>query len=344
MATTLQSQAEQVRKIINQAIAKLRTVTDELAIKKITTESWESLEKLVANKNTFRVTRSEFRKAIEQAFPTIEELTPGYYLTSAGKGKEERYEHLALWYATTNKERWEVVGDAARAQYFQELPPLPPKKSPTLAPTPGDKTQQPEQLEQVEPQSQQLEQVEPKPQPQPEVKPVLELEDMTIESLKLDTETQGMVESAIAQSGMSLAEFIQQACRVYAKTVTGKTRKHSEDLSVVDSETLRRDKAYSTHPGRAEELVKRAIQAIKYHNGQSTELNQKWLITQSLLVDMTGAKAVAVKNAMGNYQTDIDSHNKVLTEAGATSLLNRKGELKEDFCDEWVSRFPSGLD
>ena len=54
---TLQSQTEQVRQVINQAIAKLKTVTDELTIKEITIESWESLEKLVANKNTFRVTR-----------------------------------------------------------------------------------------------------------------------------------------------------------------------------------------------------------------------------------------------------------------------------------------------
>ena len=130
---------------------------------------------------------------------------------------------------------------------------------------------------------------------------------------------------------------------VYAKTVTGKTRKHSEDLSNVETETLRKDKAYSTHPGRASELVNRAVQAIKHHNGQSTELNQKWLITQSLLVDMTGAKATAVKSSMQQYQTEISDNNQELTDAGATPLLNPKSD-KEIFCKDWVRVVSSGID
>jgi hypothetical protein len=67
------------------------------------------------------------------------------------------------------------------------------------------------------------------------------------------------------------------------------------------------------------------------------------MITQSLLVDMTGAKASAVKNAMSKYP-EINDYNKVLRDAGATDLLNRKGELKEDFCEEWLRIIESGID
>ena len=304
------TQKEITTPVIEKAIAKLANITDELAIKKITLEAWLKLTKLVPNSTSFKPVRTAFRKAIEQAFPFSNVSKPGYYFTNAGKDKPERYEHLALWYTTTTKERWEVVGDEARAEYFKNLKPLP--------------------------------QPEPQPEPQPQQQ-TLNIENMTVENLKLDVETQQIVQDAIAQSGMSLPEFLQQACRVYAKTITCKTRKHSEDLSNVETEILRNDKAYGTHPGRAEELVKRAIRAIKYQNGLATELSQKWMITQSLLVDMTGAKASAVKNAMSKYP-EINDYNKALRDAGATDLLNRKGELKEDFCEEWLRIIESGID
>lgn len=301
-----------IEQVIVSAIAKLQNADDELTIKTITNEAWLKLEELVPNANSFGRIRTKFRKAIEQAFPYPEKSKPGYYLTRAGKEKEQRYEHLALWYATTAKERWEVVGDEARAKYFKELKPFPKSKTES----------------------------QPELQPEPQA---IDIEDMSVENLKLDVETQQIVQDAIAQSGMSLPEFLQQACKVYAKTITGKTRKHSEDLSNVKTEILRNDKAYGTHPGRAEELVKRAIRAIKHQNGLATELSQKWMITQSLLSDMTGAKATAVKSAMDKYP-EIKDYNEALTEAGATHLLNRKGELKDDFCNEWVRIVESGID
>jgi hypothetical protein len=56
---------------------------------------------------------------------------------------------------------------------------------------------------------------------------------MTIEQLELDADTRQTLENALLQSGMALPDFIQQAIKVYAKTVTGKTRKQSEDLATV---------------------------------------------------------------------------------------------------------------
>ena len=268
----------------------------------------------------------------EEECRAVEKENPTFYFTNEGKGQGGRYEHLALWYVTSKEERLHVVGAEARAKYLKAQKPFDqPEIEKSLVQVVED--------EQVDTQLEQVDLVET----QPEIEQVLEIDAMTISSLKLDAETQEMVENAIAQSGMSIAEFIQQACTVYAKTVTGKSRKYSKDLSYVETETLRKDKAYSTHPGRAGELVKRAVQAIKQHNGQSTELSQKWLITQSLIADMTGAKAAAVKAAMQHYQTDINNSNKSLKDDGATDLLNRKGG-KEAFCNDWVHLIPSGID
>jgi hypothetical protein len=87
---------------------------------------------------------------------------------------------------------------------------------------------------------------------------------MNIEQLELDPETQPTLLSALAQSGMPLPDFIRQAIKVYSKTITGKSQKRGEDLSAVPTDKLLNDPTYSTHPGRAEELTKRAIKAIKY--------------------------------------------------------------------------------
>ena len=334
--TTKQTQAEYIRQVAKEAVIKLKDTTDENTIKTITIECWELLNKNIPKYNYFRGALGKLRKAIEQAFPSTQTSKPGYYFTPLGKGKDERYEHLALWYATESKKRWDVVGDEARAQYFKSLKPFNQVSEVEEGQISKIEDNQESEVEKKKQQPEQVEQVK-------QVEQVLEIEDMTVDSLKLDAESQEMVERAVAQLGISITEFVQKACTVYAKTVTGKSDKHSEDLSHVETEVLRKDKKYSTHPGRAGELVNRAVQAIKNHNGQSTELSQKWLITQSLLVDMTGAKAAAVKAAMLHYQSDIDGCNTKLTEAGATNLLNRK-EGKEKFCIDWVYSVTSGID
>jgi hypothetical protein len=87
------------------------------------------------------------------------------------------------------------------------------------------------------------------------------LEDMKIEQLNLDAETQSMVENAIAYSGISLANFIRRACQVYARTITGKVKLADEDLSAVATADLLSDK-YKTHPARTDELTRRSIYGV----------------------------------------------------------------------------------
>jgi hypothetical protein len=151
------------------------------------------------------------------------------------------------------------------------------------------------------------------------------LEDMTIEQLELDADTQQTLENALLQSGMALPDFIRQAIKVYAKTVTGKTRKQSEDLATVPTDKLLNDPTYSTHPGRAEELTKRAIKAIKYYNAL-----------------LTGSRPSTVGKVLEQFKDDIESHNQSY---GLDNYSNRKrGKPSIEETINLTELTPDGLD
>jgi hypothetical protein len=166
---------------------------------------------------------------------------------------------------------------------------------------------------------------------------------MTIEQLELDADTQQTLENALLQSGMALPDFIRQAIKVYAKTVTGKTRKQSEDLATVPTDKLLNDPTYSTHPGRAEELTKRAIKAIKYYNANiATEQADRWCITQSAIASLTGSRASTVGKVLEQFKDDIESHNQSY---GLDNYSNRKrGKPSIEETINLTELTPDGLD
>ena len=169
------------------------------------------------------------------------------------------------------------------------------------------------------------------------------LKDMTIEQLGLDADTQQTLETALEQSGMALSDFIKQAVRVYAKTITGKTKKHSEDLSAVPTDKLLNDPAYSTHPGRAEELTKRAIKAIKYYNANiATEKADRWCITQSAIASLTGSRATTVGKVLEQFKDDIDSHNQTYDLDNYSNRKRGKPSIEETI--KLAELTPDGLD
>jgi hypothetical protein len=343
------SQEERAKQLAEDLVQKLQAVTDEETIRLVTLESWEKLQEIAPNENSFRRCRKIFRDIIKSVFPhklLDDGYSPSvkpslsYYYTEAKEDKKAtpRWEHLALWYSTTSKGREDVVGDKARVEYFSQWEQnysenFKKWKQSVLS---GETAQEAQKIKQVK----------------------LRLEDMTLEQLELDAETQEIVSNALEHSGMPIADFIRQACKVYAKTLTGKAKQSTEDLSTIPTNELREGKAYKTHPGRAEELVKRAIQAITLHNGQATEVNQKWLITQTLLLEMTGSKIPTIQELVGRkakdgtvlktgkYQTNVDDINKRLKDDyGVDDYLNRKPkEVKEKFIQEWVTLVPNGLD
>ncbi|MBW4631989.1 MAG: hypothetical protein KME30_08820 [Iphinoe sp. HA4291-MV1] len=326
---------EELENFISDIINKLATATDEETIKEIVMTGWRKARKKVPHPNTFaRQVRTPLRKAIENAFPcrSIEEPKPeGYYQTKAGKNKDSRWEHLALWFATTNEDRWSVTGDEARAKYWNNLPPLPEKPVETQVEQPP--SAQAPQEEQTQPTT-------------------LKLQNMTLEQLELDTETQQVVTDALNHSGMSLFDFIKQACKVYAKTIEGKAKQFDDDLSAVPTEKLLnvsqvvdgkevRSK-YFTHPKRAEELTKRAIAAIARHNINAPEKSQRWMITQTALQALTGSRPATIKKLLEQYKPMIDDHNHKYE---LNPYDNRKGsDRKIENEVDLVALVPDGLD
>ncbi|MGM3308895.1 hypothetical protein ACSQ6I_23440 [Anabaena sp. WFMT] len=313
------SDVKKASNIASELIAELDHITDELTIKKATLKYWHEMKKAVSEGNFSRC-RTTLRKAIQSAFPDKETATPGYYFTNSGKGQVERFEHLALWYATANEERWQVVGEDARKQYFGGLPEL-PKSEVT-----GDKST-------VETKPEVITAVEPTPE--------LTLDSMNIEALELDADTQQKVQDALTHSGLSLAEFIQKACTIYATTLTGKAKQFDSDLSAVETQELLTSAKYKTHPGRAEELAKRAIVALENHNNNCTEKSQKWMITQTAIQSLIGSKPATVKAILENYKTRLDDHN---TKHDLTPYDNRKKDkIIQDDIDLAVL-VPDGID
>ena len=299
------SDTKKASDIASKLTAELQNLTDELAIKKVTLKYWGEMKKAVSDGNFARC-RTVLRKAIQAAFPDKNEATPGYYFTKAGKGQVERFEHIALWFATTNEERWEVVGDDARNQYHSGF-------SPSL-------------------------------ETATEVKPETITEDNTVTEViaNIPTETQQKVQDALDYSGMSLADFIHKACTIYATTLTGKAKQFDSDLSGVETQELLSTK-YKTHPGRAREMVKRAIQAIKIYNSEMiSETGDRWHINQTAIQSLTGSKPQTVKEILADYQDDITSHNKNYE---LTPYLNRKADKRkiEDVIDV-AALVPNGIE
>ncbi|MBA3920171.1 MAG: hypothetical protein H0X31_00110 [Nostocaceae cyanobacterium] len=248
----------------------------------------------------------EVRKAVESAFPhSATQASDNQYFTDSGIGKVGRYQHLALKYLTFRREDWNAIGDDARKEYIEETSKVLPVIKPTL-PT---------------------------------------IKDMNIEQLELDIETQQIVLDAIAQSNLSLAEFIQQACKVYAKTVTGKSRKYADDdlTGVLTAELLdANNKEYKTHPKKIEELTRRAIAAItKYNNEIATEQYQKWFISGTTINALTGSRVQSVNEILKSYRENIDTHH---SKHVLTAYTNRgNGRKIEDEID-LVAMVPDGMD
>jgi hypothetical protein len=181
-----------------------------------------------------------------------------------------------------------------------------------------------------QPTEQLTEQLTEQPDEQPTEQVLPTLEDMNIEQLELDADTQETLETALLQSGMALPDFIRQAIKVYAKTITGKTRKQSEDLALVPTDKLLNDPKYSTHSSRAEELTKRAIKAIKHYNAKvATEAADRWCITQSAIASLTGSRASTIKKAMEAFADDIDSHNQTYSLGNYSNRKRGKPGIEE---------------
>ncbi|MBE9224872.1 hypothetical protein IQ264_05250 [Phormidium sp. LEGE 05292] len=283
---------------------KLDGIADEAQIKKLVIDA---VNQIIDAGVTLKRPLGIIRKQIEAKFPKLPatQVKPdGYYFTNTGQGRVERFEHLALWYLTENTERWSVTGDDARREYWQGLPKFGIQQSTQSGKTETSKTS-----------------------PLPTLTTQM-LETAVVDALGLDEETKEILGLARTHSGLDLAEFIQKAVKTYANTITGKIRRLEEDsLENISTEELLNNPKYSTYPGRAEEMVRRAINAIKIYNSEvATEPKQRWIITQSLLSELTGSRGSVVQSAMKKYRDDINSHHQKYPD-----FFNEDGTLKQYF-------------
>lgn len=224
--------------------------------------------------------------------------TPNYWYDPAGKADLKKWRHNIFKYLTLGR------GKKQSTDPSTVLPTEQPTKQPAEQPIelPKSKSTTTRTI--------------------PTRKPKQILKAMTIEQLELDTDTQSILENALEHSGMPLDDFIKQAIKVYAKTITGKAKQTSEDLSNVPTTELLNNSKYSTHPARAEELTKRAIRAIKFFNSnKATENADRWCITQSAIASLTGSRQGTIKLILEQFKDDIETHNQSY---GLNGYSNRK--------------------
>jgi hypothetical protein len=326
---TKESNVAFAKRLANLAVERLQGLTDELEIKAAILPIWKSLINDIKEPNSRKTPAKNFRNIIRESFPDQDSSQSGYYATSAGKGKGDRHEHLSLWFVTENSNRWDIVGDAARQEYWGNLPKF-------------DNAETTTEAAEIKPETTKEPVQETKPETPTEATQ-LTLETMNIKTLQLDTETEKKVQEALNYSGLSLADFIQKACTIYATTLTGKAKQFDSDLSAVDTETLLTSKEYSTHPARALELSKRAIRAIKIYNSEiATEKEERWHINQSAIQALTGSNATKIKKFLPQFQDDLDGHNQ---KHELTPYDNRKADKRkiEDIVN-LAELVPDGMD
>lgn len=312
------------QEIGNKLVDQLDGLTNEADIRQVCIQliTEEVLDKGLGLKSPI----TDLRAAIKNKYPIELDVSKpkpdGYYYTSANKGHTERYEHLALWYISEAYEKqWPVIGDDARKQYWkkQAKQTAQAKRKPTETET-SETSGKPSQKTTQKP-------ITPKKADRPTLTTKM-LETALIDSLELDEETLELLYYSLEKSGQDLAEFLRDSIRINARATAGRYKRLDvESLENVPTSELLNNPTYATYPGRAEEMVRRAIQAIKIYNSEiATEPKQRWIITQSLLSELTGSRGSVVQSAMQKYRDDIDSHHQKYPE-----FFNEDGTLKQYF-------------
>lgn len=263
--------------------------------------------------NDQQVAVNQINRAITKTYPRLHSEASNYWYDPKGQQNLSKWRHNIFKYMTLGR---------------------------GIKPIPNQEIETPSALGQ--PLSQKTEQPANPPADQETSQPIPKLEDMTISALDLDDATQLLLETALSQSGLALPDFIRQAIKVYAKTITGKAKKQGEDLSAVPTDKLLSDPTYSTHSGRALELTKRTIKAIKYYNASvASEAADRWCITQSAIASLIGSRAATIGKILESFKDEIETHNQTYNLNAYTNRKRGKDITEEIKLAELV---PDGVD
>ena len=371
-------------------IQKLKLLTDEIAIQKLTIKYFDQT---LINATKREITA--LRAAIIEAFPDKTEPTPGYYFTKSGKGSVERYEHLSLWYLSTNTQLRCLSSEELRQHYsnflsglsgdnesnkeaiakylqkvneldaipFDELrvignkkygvkncgkltkskliyeilcsKPEPTKQLEPTKPEPTKPVTEPTQPEPTKPVTEPTKPEPTKPVTEPTQQPTLTLKTMNIETLELDADTQKNVIAALEHSGLSLADLLKKSLTIYCKTLAGKAKQFTTNLAEISTNDLLLKPELRTMPGRAEELLKRAIRAIhKYNSDCVSEDNERWFISLSSIQSLTGCNAKKVAELASKFELAIADANASFPEV--TQYTNKYRKVKGSTINQFV--------
>ncbi|WP_414528791.1 hypothetical protein [Nodularia chucula] len=280
----------------------LQGVTDEATIKELAQSTVESIrEAYPDNINSRKKPMADVRKAFRAVFPAT-----------------KKQEHKGQYFTNSGK------GNVPRYEHlFFQFFTLTTDEYDAVGDDARQQWKEQQQVETIAP------------------APVATAKIMNIAQLELDADTQKMVESAIAHTGISLAEFVRKSCQTYSAIVVGKAKMSNDDLTTVSTQDLLSNRVYKTHPNRAEELTRRAIYALENHNNNCTEKSQKWHINQTAIQSLTGSKPATVKEILKGCQQRLDDHN---AKHDLNPYDNRKPGSKLTEVIDLAVLVPSGVD
>lgn len=268
-----------------------------------------------SNGNLSKPILTGIRKIVAENFPSItteNEHPKNYYRTNAGKGKTDRWEHLALFHLSEKwQDRAKLIGDEAKENYFNGLKPF------------DSETEQP--IEQP------IEQTTEQPTEQStNIETKGKLEMLTLTDLNLSEKLQNDVAFVLENTGLNLHEYLTKALEIYTNTAKGKIDARSESLAHISTQELITNKKYSTHPQRPIELVRRTIEAIKKYNAEQPDPKDRWIITSNLLTTLTNVRQTTAKELLETvHKDDVESYHQNHPEFYKDGKLNPYHNRKE---------------
>ncbi|HLO87783.1 MAG TPA: protelomerase family protein [Nostocaceae cyanobacterium] len=132
-----------------------------------------------------------------------------------------------------------------------------------------------------------------------------------------------------AELGMRKAPVVQtEETEEKQETPATKPTENTQDVDLEGLTLEELNTKYKTHPGSAEERMRRAVQAIMdYNDFVAAEQSQKWRITTSIIAQLSGSRSDRIKDFFNKHETWINDHN---NKYNFTAYHNKgKGDIAE---------------
>lgn len=130
----------------------------------------------------------------------------------------------------------------------------------------------------------------------------------TIDLFDFSEEIKEQINLAVEHSGLEFYAFCHLSLICYANVLLANQRK-IENLEDLSTEDLLKNPKYSTYPERPRELTYRSIKAIKMYNAMTLDPKERWIITSSLLHELTGSRMPIIHEVLEARKQEIDDYH-----------------------------------